>query len=196
MKILIIADEEDPYLWSRTRENHPKVDLILSCGDLESTYLQYLVTIYNCPLLYVHGNHDAHYAERPPEGCICIEDMVYDFQGLRILGLGGSFRYRQGEHMYTEQEMQKKYLRAWRFVRKHRGFDILLTHAPAYGMGDLDNLSHRGFQLFEKLIRKYHPRYHVHGHVHRSYDSHFIRVRGYDGGTTAINAFGKYYLEI
>ena len=98
--------------------------------------------------------------------------------------------------MYTEQEMQKKYRRAWRFVRKHRGFDILLTHAPAYGMGDMDNLSHRGFQLFEKLIRKYHPRYHVHGHVHRSYDSHFIRVRGYDGGTTAINAFGKYYLEI
>ena len=68
MKILIIADEQDPYLWSRTGEDHPETDLILSCGDLESAYLQYLVTVFNCPLLYIHGNHDTQYKDRPPDG--------------------------------------------------------------------------------------------------------------------------------
>ena len=195
MKILAISDEEDPYLWSLGRENHPHVDLILSCGDLESAYLQYLVTIFNCPLLYVHGNHDTHYAERPPEGCTCIEDMVYEFRGVRILGLGGSFRYRQGEHMHTEREMKQKYLKAWRFVKRHQGFDILLTHAPSYAFGDQENLSHRGFVVFDKLIDRYRPAYHIHGHIHLSYGSQNKRISEYQSGTKEINAYGKYCLE-
>ena len=59
---------------------------ILSCGDLDPKYLEFLVTMTNCPLLYVNGNHDRKYLENPPEGCICIENRVYDYKGLRLLG--------------------------------------------------------------------------------------------------------------
>ena len=38
--------------------------------------------------------HDSRSRTRPPEGCVCIEDSVYICQGLRILGLGGSMRYK------------------------------------------------------------------------------------------------------
>jgi len=38
------------------------VELVLSCGDLPYYYLEYIVSMLNVPLLYVHGNHDA-----PPE---------------------------------------------------------------------------------------------------------------------------------
>ena len=71
-------------------------DLILACGDLKREYLEFLVTMARCPLLYVRGNHDDALERRPPEGCVCVEDRVYDYQGIRILGLGGSHRYREG----------------------------------------------------------------------------------------------------
>ena len=40
-------------------------DLILSCGDLSARYLSFLVTMARCPLLYVHGNHDANAIRHP-----------------------------------------------------------------------------------------------------------------------------------
>ena len=80
-------------------------DLILACGDLKRPYLEFLVTMARCPLLYVRGNHDDDFALEPPEGCICIEDRIYVHQGIRILGLGGSYRYRKGNNMFTEAQM-------------------------------------------------------------------------------------------
>lgn len=49
------------------------------------------------PSLYVHGNHDDKYNVKPPEGCICIEDEIYEYEGVRFLGLGGSNRYKPGK---------------------------------------------------------------------------------------------------
>ena len=75
MKILVVADEECRYFWDYYQPGRLKdYDLILSCGDLKSEYLSFLVTMGRAPLLYVHGNHDTNYDQRPPEGCICIED--------------------------------------------------------------------------------------------------------------------------
>ena len=93
MNILVIADEEAPSLWDYFRPEKLKdVDLILSCGDLNPKYLSFLATFCKGPVLYVHGNHDDRYEKTPPEGCICIEDKIYEYKGIRIIGLGGSYR--------------------------------------------------------------------------------------------------------
>ena len=85
MRILVVADEECKYFWDYYQPGRLKeYDLILSCGDLKSEYLSFLVTMGRAPVLYVHGNHDIHYEQRPPEGCICIEDTVYKHGDLRI----------------------------------------------------------------------------------------------------------------
>ena len=81
MKILVLADEENKALYDfydpeRTRG----VDLIISCGDLDHRYLEYLETMTNVPLLYVAGNHDKGYVHEPPQGCIPIDDKIYDFR--------------------------------------------------------------------------------------------------------------------
>ena len=144
-------------------------DLILSCGDLSRTYLEFLVTMAHCPLLYVRGNHDDSFMKEPPEGCICIEDQIFEYQGVRILGLGGSYRYRNGENMYTEYQMERRIKRLRFKLRRSKGFDILLTHAPARHINDFDSLSHRGFECFVELLEKYHPKYFVHGHIHKNY---------------------------
>ena len=60
MKLLLVSDEEDRYLWDFYRPgNLDGVNMILSAGDLKAEYLSFLVTMSNKPLLYVHGNHDA-----------------------------------------------------------------------------------------------------------------------------------------
>lgn len=169
-------------------------DLILSCGDLKREYLEFLVTMSRCPLLYVRGNHDDDFARRPPEGCLCVEDQLYEYRGVRILGLGGSHRYREGLNMYTEGQMERRILRQRFRLWKEGGLDILLTHAPARRLNDLDSRAHRGFQCFTDLLDKYQPRYFVHGHVHRNYGPD-IPQRTVYGNTTILNAYGKCVFE-
>ena len=112
MKILAIADEESKYLWDYFEKSKLEgIDLIISCGDLDPRYLSFLATFTSAPVFYVHGNHDDKYEKIPPEGCICIDDKLVVYEGVRILGLGGSMRYKPGIHQYTEWEMHKRVLK-------------------------------------------------------------------------------------
>lgn len=195
MKILAIADEESPYLWDFfEKEKIDGIDLIISCGDLEPTYLSFLATLSNVPVLYVHGNHDEKYEQVPPEGCICIEDDVFVYKGVRIMGLGGSMRYRPGEHQYTEYEMKGRLLRMWPKIFWRRGVDILVTHAPAFGLNDGIDLPHKGFQTFKEILDKYQPKFFLHGHVHLNYGRKYKRYDYYKN-TKIINAFERYVFE-
>lgn len=191
MKILAVADEESRYLWDfYQRDKLENVELILSAGDLAPEYLSFLTTMYAIPVLYVHGNHDDKYAYKPPEGCICIDDTIYVYNGIRILGLGGSMRYRPGGNQYTEEEMHKRVKKLWMKILLHRGFDVLLTHAPAYQINDGRDLPHQGFQEFITLMEKYKPRFFVHGHVHLSYGRNHQRYDQYHN-THIINAYER-----
>lgn len=193
---MVLADEESKSLWDYFDKSKLEgIDLIISCGDLDPRYLSFLATFTKAPVLYVHGNHDVTYDRVPPEGCICIDDQIYDFHGLRILGLGGSMRYKPGPYMYTEQEMEKRVHKLWLKFRKTGGFDILVAHAPAYSIGDGTDLPHKGFRIFLELMDKYEPMYLVHGHVHASYGSDFQRKASYKN-TQIINAYEKYIIDI
>ena len=196
MKILTISDEECAALWDYyTPGRLDGYDLIISCGDLNSRYLSFLVTMAKCPVLYVHGNHDVGYAHRPPEGCDCIDDHIVTYNGIRILGLGGCRRYHPGPHQYTEKEMRWRIARLrWKLWRL-KGVDIVVTHAAPEGLGDAEDRAHWGFESFRELIDKYHPKYLVHGHVHMSYDHKIPREMDYNG-TKIINAYERYTIEI
>ncbi|MGN0333838.1 MAG: metallophosphoesterase [Lachnospiraceae bacterium] len=195
MKILAISDEESPYLWDYFQKSKLEgIDLIISCGDLDPRYLSFLATFTSAPVLYVHGNHDEKYDQIPPEGCICIDDTIYVYKGIRILGLGGSMRYRDGEYQYTEWGMRKRVGKMMFKLLKHGGFDILVTHAPAYQLNDARDLPHQGFKIFTDLIEKYKPRFFLHGHVHMSYGRKHKRYDKYQD-THVINAFERCVFE-
>ena len=195
MKILLVSDEEDRFLWDYYTPGRLKgIDLILSAGDLKAEYLSFLVTMANRPLLYVHGNHDGGYAQRPPEGCQCIDGKLVTVGGLRILGLGGSALYNGGPHQYTERQMRRRIHRLRLKLALTGGVDIVLTHAPVRGFGDEDNMTHRGFEAFLPLLDQYQPRYLVHGHIHQRYGANRPRCYQYNE-TTIVNATGRYILE-
>ena len=195
MKILTLADEVCADLWDYyTPGKLSQYDLILSSGDLKAEYLSFLVTMARCPLLYVHGNHDQDYAENPPEGCDCIDDKLMVDKGLRILGLGGCRRYSSGAHQYSEKQMEKRIRKLKRAIRLSGGVDIVLGHAAPYGVGDAEDLPHRGFEAFLRFIEAYHPAYFVHGHVHLNYGAKISRIGSYEG-TTVLNTCGRYVLD-
>ena len=195
MRILAVSDVPAPLYYEYYQPGClDQFDLILACGDLRRAYLEFLVTMAHCPLVYVRGNHDDEYLDAPPEGCICAEDAVITVGSVRIFGLGGSFRYKNGQCMYTERQMSLRILKARRQLRRSGGFDILLTHAPLRGLNDFDTLPHRGFECFGPLLDKYRPKYFIHGHIHRSY-GHDIPQLDHYGGTTVINAFDHCVIE-
>lgn len=195
MKILAVSDVESKYYYEYyTPGKLSGFDLILACGDLRRDYLEFLATMAPCPVLYVRGNHDSALLRNPPGGCICVEDRIYVCQGIRILGLGGSHRYRDGACMFTERQMRARIRRLRPQLWRHRGFDILLTHAPARHINDFDSPAHRGFECFVTLLERYQPRFFVHGHIHKSYGMN-IPQKTLWHNTAVINACGACQLN-
>lgn len=196
MKILVLADHESKSLYDFYEpEKLRGIDLILSCGDLRANYLSFFATFSCAPVLYIKGNHDTSYEEKPPEGCICIDDDIYIFKGVRIMGLGGSMEYIPGAaNQFTERRMEKRIRKLRWKLWKRKGVDILVAHAPAYQLNDMEDLPHRGFQCFRMLMERYAPKYFVHGHVHANYGGRFKRLDQYQS-TVVVNAYEHFVIE-
>ena len=196
MKILVVADEESRRIWDFYQPGMlAEYDLILSCGDLSSDYLQFLVTMSKAPVVYVHGNHDANYEQKPPLGCLSADGKLVKVKGLRILGLGGAMKYREGPHLYTDREQTRRAKKLRALLWWHKGFDILLTHAPAKDLHDGDDIAHKGFSVFTRLIDKYHPKYFLHGHLHKNYGGKYCQL-DQRGETTIVNTYGTYVIDL
>lgn len=207
MRLLTVSDEIVPSL------HHPSVvtrlapiDLILSCGDLLPSYIEYLVTLLQAPCYYVRGNHDSRGERREngtrlmhPRGCENLDLRSVYVGGLLLAGVEGSIRYNREGVQYSEMEMARRLWRLvprllWNKYRYGRYLDILITHAPPRGIHDGPG-AHRGFEALRRFIERFEPRYLIHGHVHLRYgygDQSPVQV----GRTTVINTCGYTILEI
>ncbi len=200
MKILALSDRVDPRIYSSfCRERFGDVDCIISCGDLPEYYLDFVVSMLNVPLFFVHGNHDAPSGKESIAGGTNLDEKVVYYRGILLAGLEGCYWYNGHAHQYTEREMYWKYLRLvpklhWARLRYGRYLDILVTHAPPRGVHEGRDLPHRGFMTFTTLIRKYHPKYHLHGHVHLYNVNENPIEKLFD--TLVINCYGYQVIEI
>lgn len=195
MKILLVSDVESAYIWDHFEpERFRDIELVISCGDLKAEYLSFIVTMIKAPVFYVNGNHNTDYKRKPPEGCDSIDGTIAVYKGVRILGLGGSMKYNgEPPFQFTENEMERRIFKIMPALLKNNGFDILVTHAPAFGLGDGEDLCHRGFESYKRLLKRYAPKYFIHGHVHLNYGLK-ERMMTY-GSTSIINAYGYYILD-
>lgn len=191
MKILCVSDQIDPLVYSSSiKSRFRDVELVLGAGDLPLDYYSFIVSCLNVPLVFIFGNHELssyqaikYRSSRDPKtweddvqmrekwGAIYTGDRVTRQKKVLIAGLGGSRRYNQGQNQYTELGMFFKALKIipgmiWNRLFHGRWLDILLTHAPPFGIHDRADLCHRGFKVFLWLMKWFKPRYLVHGHVH------------------------------
>lgn len=219
MKILCVSDHVDPLVYSAAiKQRFGDVDLVLSAGDLPMEYLGYIASSLNTPVGFVFGNHNLKQlwmfkkGARGPlvdagieaqtrnyYGSTCLEDRVMRINGLLIAGLGGSMRYNDGEHQFTEFQMKMRMARliprlVWNRVFHGRYLDILLTHAPPRGIHDKEDLCHLGFAGMRWFVRTFRPRYLLHGHIHL-YDLNADRRSQYRD-TWVINVYDHYVLTI
>jgi len=219
MKILCVADHVDPLVYSASaKERYSDIDLVLGAGDLPMSYLGFIASTLNKPVLFVFGNHNLEeryrftrtrepQGERNPLalntqhrfGSTYINMRAIRVKKLLIAGLGGSARYNNGENQYTEGEMRWRIARMipkllYNRIRHGRYLDILLTHAAPYGIHDKPDPAHVGFRAFLWFMRTFRPRYLLHGHIHL-YDLNAERETWYED-TLVINVYDHYVLEI
>jgi predicted phosphodiesterase len=212
---LAVSDEVDNALSADVGPVHD-ARLVVACGDLPFDYLDYLMNALDTPLVFVPGNHDpdvsgyrtsragltlnAGLPARPPwpDGAVSAERAVVDVAGLRIAGLGGCLRYRDGPNQYTQRQQARRARslarRArWRAARDGRGVDVLLTHAPPRGVGDREDRAHQGFEALNWLTGRLQPPLLLHGHIHP--DETPARVHRL-GRTVVRNVVGHHLLDI
>jgi len=207
MKILAVSDEVTPQLYSPAiKRRFGDVDLVLGCGDLPHYYLEFIVSMLNVPLYYVMGNHgfEVEYANggvqrKRPEGCVDIDEQTVTWRSLSIAGLQGSMRYKGGPYQYSQAEMENKALLLsvkllQLRLRSGHWLDILVTHAPPYGIHDGKDPCHTGFRAFIRFMDRFKPRYLIHGHSH-VYSQLQTTTTQY-GETTVINVYPYRVLEI
>lgn len=171
MKILALSDQVSNVVYSTKMADHfQDIKLIVGCGDLPADYLEFVVSMLDVPLVYVPGNHDKNHYSVP--GGVAIDGKLEIIANLRIVGLGGSRRYKTaGKHQYTEGEMWSRVLRliGSSIIRKpafRSKVDLFVAHSPPRGIHDGPDLTHLGFSSFHALFRYLRPAVMLHGHSH------------------------------
>lgn len=218
MKILCVADHIDPLVYSsHIKERFKDVDMVFGAGDLPMEYLGFIASTLNKPVLFIFGNHNlrrlelfhksrtAFYHMAPEDistnlyGSTHIDNTVVHQKGLLVAGLGGSYKYNNGENQFTEFQMRLKILKMipgllFNKVFRGRYLDILLTHAAPFGVNDKEDPCHRGFKAFLWFMRVFKPRYLLHGHIHL-YSQNENREAHYHQ-TAVINVYDHFVLKL
>ncbi len=173
MKTLAVSDQAVERVYTLASNGHFQgVELILGCGDMPYSYLEYLLTVLNVPMYYVPGNHDPRPTQEKAEGGINLDLKIVRHKTFLIGGFGGSIRYRHdGINQYSQSEA---YLRMFALlprlilnrIQYGRALDILITHSPPFGIHDDSDPAHNGLKALNWLIRIAQPRFMFHGHTH------------------------------
>jgi hypothetical protein len=157
VRLLAFADESPPHdAADLVARNHP--DAVVTLGDLRPGWIASLSGL-ELPRLGVHGNHDG---ERQLQA-LGIDDLHLEraeLAGWSFVGFEGSPRHGpRGQHQYTQGE-------ARRLARRLPPADVLLCHAPPWGLGDEpDDPAHVGFRALRDWVEEHEPRYVIHGHT-------------------------------
>jgi len=207
VKILAVSDEPVHWIYSpQLLDRCSDVDLVVSCGDLPFSYLEYIASTLNRPCFYVRGNHDhREISDHGPvrthtEGWIDLDTHVSRThvsrsRAVALAGLEGCLRYRP--HAEAQYSQHDQWMRAFVMAPGMllRRPDIFVSHAPPFGIHNGPDHAHTGFHAHNWVIRRFRPRLFLHGHQHRSYD-HRIPADTRVGDTLVVNVHPYRILEL
>ncbi len=205
MKILAVSDRVVDWIYSpRMRLKFFDVDLAIGCGDLPRDYLEFIVSSLNVPAYFVHGNHSLPDSMPQPHdfnyrGSIDLHRKVLRFKGFTFAGIEGSLLYSRGIYQYSQTDLWLNVLSLVPSLLRNRinfgkYLNVLVTHAPAWGLHDQSDLPHRGIKAFRWLLERFQPDVHLHGHIH-IYRPDTVTESQF-GQTRVINAYGYKVLNL
>jgi Icc-related predicted phosphoesterase len=161
----------------------PRCDLLLIAGDicplanhdidfqsewLATTFQDWLCRVPARKVVSIAGNHDWVFQIEPesvPElPWTYLQDSGCEFEGLRIYGTPWTPPFCDWAFNATEAELEGL------FSRIPFGLDILLSHGPPYGIGDLNSERQRcGSMALRLEVSHKSPKVLVNGHIHEGY---------------------------
>ncbi|MBI1884399.1 MAG: metallophosphoesterase [Chlamydiae bacterium] len=195
MNILAVSDKESSTLMNWIEVGDPTlraVDLVVSCGDLSSSYLEFIRDALGKDLLYVRGNHDpkarwgidsfsgprplheGHVYEHLAEGLEDLHGKIFRFRDWVVVGFEGSLWYNGQGPQYHEEEMKSMVRKMEYRLRLEKVFNrirkiskkvMVISHAPPLGVHDASDLCHKGFECFHHMIHAFSPVLWIHGHT-------------------------------
>ena len=206
-KVLAVSDFEEDYVYRAAASGVFKdVDFIVSCGDVSSEYLGYIISMVNRNLYYVRGNHQQitrrHENDNTSQHWGGIDLHLHTRQApgdVILAGIEGSLAYNFGPQQYTQQQMWGMVYRLVprlfiNYMRHNRFLDVLVTHTPPWGINDADDLPHQGIKAFRWLIEAFRPRWHLHGHARNYLGQRNPLV--VHAGTQVINVSGYQLIDL
>ena len=186
MKIVMISDthgfHRDPHL------DIPDGDLLIHCGDL--TMAGEHSVLFDCnewfgelqnkfnDIVVIGGNHDLTLGRGDMLGFKVFTNAIYlerssvKIDGKLIWGCAETpWNHEYVANMFAFGKLRKNM--GWKGMPKD--VDILVTHCPPYGYGDMlaehssDPNTHIGDRKLLDLIMKYKPELNSYGHIHEGY---------------------------
>ncbi|MEE8524212.1 MAG: metallophosphatase domain-containing protein [Thermoanaerobaculia bacterium] len=170
----------------------PAGDVLIHAGDLTdhgaledvARFDAFLSALPHRHKVVVAGNHDFCFERQPGlarqllRHAIYLEDEAVTLDGVRFWGSPWQpWFYDWAFNLERGSEIRAK----WDLIPA--GTDVLVTHGPPLGHGDLTSRSERaGCADLLDRIGELRPKYHFFGHIHEGYGV----TR--DGGTTFVNA--------
>ena len=121
MKILAVSDVPSLSLETLVEtapERYADIDCVVSCGDLDREYLEFIVDGLKKPLFFILGNHQfetSQYRETNiggkygnyAGGSTDLHGRAEVFGDYLMVGFGGSIWYNGKPNQYTEQAMAR-----------------------------------------------------------------------------------------
>jgi len=177
LEIVVISDThgQEQYL------DLPPGDVIIFCGDCETNisrvkkFIEWFSKLDYRYKIMIAGNHDSLFEKMgydttfkmcDEKGIIYLQDTEIIIEDLKIYGSPWTPEFCGWHFMLPENSLKSK----WDSIPEDT--DILITHGPAYGIGDLVKNSygtdpHVGSTtLTEKIQKMPHLKYHLIGHIH------------------------------
>ena len=200
-----------PRIHSATlRERLGHVALVVSCGDLPASYLEFIADALNRPVYYVLGNHAEELTRRCSGNRSCQTERRSRSQREGHSGSGdGTDSRRDSRAVRAIARTNRHNISDWEIglmaakmaprlhlnrLRQGRALDLLVSHAPPRDVNDRPDPAHRGFEPLRGFLEKWRPAYHIHGHVHLYDRSQSFQQRFAD--TDVINVFPYRVLEL
>jgi Icc-related predicted phosphoesterase len=175
MKICFVSD-----LHGRLFEI-PECDVLVISGDIcpdyrmltEHVQKQWLESVFakwiekQKQVICTWGNHDYvgesfHY-QMNISNCKFLLDEEFEFEGFNFYGSPWQRRFFDWAFNLDEPELDAAY------DLIPNNVDVLITHGPVYGLGDMTNDGHVGSLALLEKIRTVKPKVSVYGHIHVGY---------------------------
>lgn len=185
ISLLVIADthgtlnEEHFYEYLKNKD----YDICILVGDHTSRDIEIILNYIAKDKLYgLKGNHDFEYLKNYN---ICdINGKIIEINGVKILGMEGSFKYKPVDFpSFTQEE-------SITFFENKEKVDILVSHDKTFDYTKIKDPAHQGLIGITNYIFKNNIPIHIHGHIHEPYKKELIN------GTLEYSVFGYELIEL